>query len=118
LKNEIEETKYMHVLLVALKVNILERKRLQDPQLQQNSYYFLLQLVPRNKSDIMLANIPYVFVQTKLGINGNDKMIMKIHGKLVDMLVKSDPDLYESFVVEANNNQILHVILLKALYCT
>jgi hypothetical protein len=40
------------------------------------------------------ADIPNAFVQTNMDItDGNDKMIMKIRGKLVDMLVKFDPEL-------------------------
>jgi hypothetical protein len=43
---------------------------------------------------------------------------MKILGPLVTMLTELDPELYSKYVVEENNNEILYVQLLKALYGT
>jgi hypothetical protein len=47
----------------------------------------------KTEMDILTADIPNAFAQKNIDINdGNDKMIMKIPGKLEDMLVKLDPE--------------------------
>ena len=52
----------------------------------------------------MSANIPNAFIQAKVpkkmkGKDPNKKIVMKITGKLVDMLVAMAPEIYGSFVV-------------------
>jgi hypothetical protein len=66
----------------------------------------------------MSADNPNALVQTDMEVNSTEKMMMKICGPLVDMLTKLDPELYSSYVVEENNNKVLYVQLLKALYGT
>jgi hypothetical protein len=72
----------------------------------------------KENRDIMSADIPNAFVQTDMENNNNEKMMMKIRGPLVDMLVDIDKELYESYVVQENNDKVLYVELLKALYGT
>jgi Reverse transcriptase (RNA-dependent DNA polymerase) len=72
----------------------------------------------KENRDIMTADIPNAFVQTDMTSEGNEKMVMKIRGPLVDMLVSLDPALYQPFVVAENKDKILYVQLLKALYGT
>ena len=46
--------------------------------------------------DIMLsADIPNAFVQTDIDCRGQTKVIVKIVGALVDMLLKMERELYE-----------------------
>ena len=66
----------------------------------------------------MSADIPNAFVQTDMKSDGDEKVIMKIRGPFVDMLVSLDPVLYIPFVVYEGNDKVLYVILLKALYGT
>jgi hypothetical protein len=58
--------------------------------------------------DMMTANIPNAFVQTNIEVDNNEKMLMKIHGTLVDMLTKLDPELYLSYVVQENDKKVLY----------
>jgi len=64
----------------------------------------------------MTADIPNAFVQTKLRSESvkDERVIMKITGVLVDMLVELNLQLFGSFVV--NNRKVIYVIVLKALY--
>jgi hypothetical protein len=65
----------------------------------------------------MIADVPNAFVQN--GIEPKEKgkrVIMKIRGPLVDMLVNIDTRTYEPYVVEENNNKVIYVVVLKALY--
>ena len=66
--------------------------------------------------DIMSADIPNAFVQTDIDRTGREKIIMKIRGALVDMLLKMDHELYEPYVVYERGDKILYVEVLKALY--
>jgi hypothetical protein len=67
--------------------------------------------------NIMIADVSNAFVQT--GIEPKEKgkrVIMKIRDPLVDMLVNIDARTYEPYVVEENNNKVIYVVVLKALY--
>jgi Reverse transcriptase (RNA-dependent DNA polymerase) len=72
----------------------------------------------KENRDVMSADIPNAFVQTDMEKIGDEKVIMKIRGALVEMLVSLDPELYTPFVTEERNEKILYVELLKALYGT
>jgi len=63
------------------------------------------------------CDIPNAFVQTDLNecdLDGH-KTIMKIRGPLVDILIEMDSE-YENFVVTRDNEAVLYVHVLKALY--
>jgi len=66
----------------------------------------------------MSADIPNAFVQTKLlrGSENEDKVVMKITGELVDMLVELNPQVYSSFVIRENNQKVIYVVVPRALY--
>ena len=61
--------------------------------------------------DILIADVPNAFVQT--GIEPKEKgerVIMKIRGPLVEMLVNIDARTYEPYVVEENNSKDIYVV--------
>ena len=66
----------------------------------------------------MTADIPNAFIQAHMPKleNGEDRVIMKITGVLVDPLVKLAPDVYSSYVVYENGKKVLYVEVLRALY--
>jgi hypothetical protein len=63
----------------------------------------------------MTVDIPNAFVQTKLD-NNQDKVIMKIRGILVDMLIEINPEMYRSYIVYEGNNRVIYVRMLRVLY--
>ena len=68
--------------------------------------------------DIAIVDIPNAFIQTEV-TDENKRVIVCIHGMLVDILVKIAPDVYKDYV-RVNNmgeKQIL-VECLNALYGT
>jgi Reverse transcriptase (RNA-dependent DNA polymerase) len=89
-----------------------------SPTVATESVLITAAMEAEEERDIMSADIPNAFVQTNMEVNGNEKMMMKIRGPLVTMLIELDPDLYSPFVVEENGNTVLYVQLLKALYGT
>ena len=68
--------------------------------------------------DTMSCDVPNAFVQVDMPDPkpGQDRVVMKITGVLVDMMVQLDPDLYGPFVVYENGRKVLYVLVLKALY--
>ena len=67
--------------------------------------------------DVATCDIPNAFVQTELKEHDLDghRTIMKIRGPLVDILIEMDSE-YEKFVVTRDNEAVLYVHVLKALY--
>ena len=52
------------------------------------------------KQDIMSMYVPNTFIQNHMPIKeGEEKVIMKVRGDLVDWIVDIDPDRYKIFVV-------------------
>jgi hypothetical protein len=69
----------------------------------------------KQKRDVMTLDVPNAFVQTPIPLNG-DKIIMKIRGQLVDMLLEICPGVYDDYVRYEGKNKVLYVRMLKALY--
>jgi hypothetical protein len=69
----------------------------------------------KQRRDVMTLDIPNAFVQTPIPLNG-DKIIMKIRGQLVDMLLELCPGVYEDYVRDEGRHKVLYVRMLKALY--
>ena len=68
--------------------------------------------------DVMTCNIPNAFIQALMPEvkNGNERVMMKITGVLVDMLVKLNPELYGPYVVYEKNRKVLYVQVIRAIY--
>jgi hypothetical protein len=68
--------------------------------------------------DVMTCDIPNAFIQTKLpNIKaGNERVIMKITGVLVDLLVNISPEVYGPYVVSDKHKRVLYVQVLRGLY--
>ncbi len=61
--------------------------------------------------DVMSADIPNAFSQTKLPTTkkGDERVIMKITGVLVDLLVDISPEVYGPYVVTDKHKRVLYV---------
>ncbi len=68
--------------------------------------------------DVMTADIPNAFIQAKIPDtkDGEERVLMKITGVLVDLLVEQAPEIYRDYVVYENGKKVLYVQVLKALY--
>jgi hypothetical protein len=70
------------------------------------------------KRDVMCVDIPNAFIQThmpEIG-PGDERVIMKITGVLVQMLTQLNPELYGPHVVYEKGKQVLYVQVLRAIY--
>ena len=64
-------------------------------------YLLPLTIDAHENRDVMSADIPNAFIQTEMPEikQGEERVMMKITGVLVDMLIQLDPQLYEPHVV-------------------
>eukprot|EP00978_Attheya_sp_CCMP212_P001665 scaffold3444_cov50-Attheya_sp.AAC.1 len=70
----------------------------------------------KQNRDVMTSDVPNAFVQLEIDQSG-EKIVMKIKGVLVDMLVEMCPEIYQDYVVRTHRkDKILYVRMLKALY--
>jgi hypothetical protein len=72
----------------------------------------------KEERDVMTYDIPNAFIQAYLPKRepGEDRVVMKITGVLVDMLVDINTELYGPAVVLENRKKVLYVKVLKAIY--
>ena len=68
--------------------------------------------------DVMTCDIPNAFIQAHLPKRkpNEDRVVMKITGALVDMLVEINPELYGPAVVMEHGKKVLYVEVLRAIY--
>jgi hypothetical protein len=68
--------------------------------------------------DVMTADVPNAFIQTAMPklMKGEERVIMKITGALVHLLVQMAPETYGPFVVLEHGRKVLYVQVLQALY--
>ena len=60
----------------------------------------------------MSVDIPNAFIQAELDRTNKEKIIMKITGVLVDILVKMAPDKYQGYVVLEHGKKVIYVEIL------
>jgi Reverse transcriptase (RNA-dependent DNA polymerase) len=74
-------------------------------------------LEAKQNRDVMTADTPNAFVQTEVDNKKfGERIIMKIRGPLVDMLVEIAPEAYTDYVREDNGKKVVYVKMLKASY--
>ena len=84
-----------------------------SPTISTESLMITATIDAKENRDIMTADVPNAFIQMELPkIDGEDRIVMKITGALVDMLILIDPGLYKEHVVYERGNAVIYVELL------
>ena len=67
--------------------------------------------------DMMSMDVPNAFIQTLMPEpkEGEEQVVMKITGSLVDILIEMDPE-YRKFVVIQNGKRVIYTVVLRAIY--
>ena len=66
--------------------------------------------------DIMPSTVPNAFIQTPMDYkHGEPRVIMKLRGLTVDILLNKYPDIYKDYVIEVNGKKVLYVEVTKAI---
>ena len=68
--------------------------------------------------DVMTNDIPNAFIQSKMPSqkDGDERVMMKITGVLVDLLVELAPEVYGPYIVTDKHKKVLYVQVLRGLY--
>jgi hypothetical protein len=88
-----------------------------SPTVMTESVMLTATVEAKERRDVATFDIPNAFIQTHVDEKDNqgDRIIMKIRGAMVDMLIEVDPS-YEEFVVEERGQRVLYVHILRAIY--
>jgi len=72
----------------------------------------------KEERDVMCADLPNAFIQAEMPPpkEGEERIIMKITGVLVDMLVQLSPETYGKSIVYEKNRKVVYVQVLRAIY--
>ena len=69
------------------------------------------------KRDVMSLDVPNAFIQAEIPKDkGDERIVMKITGRMVDILLQIAPNIYAGYVVYENGKKVLYVEVLRALY--
>ena len=63
----------------------------------------------------MSLDLPNAYIQTLMPEDAKTRVMMKITGSLVDMMIKIDPT-YRDYVVMENGKRVIYVQVLRAIY--
>ena len=84
-----------------------------------NEAIFLTAVVDGHQNrHVMISDAPNAFIHAPMPVKkpGEEKVIMKITGVLVDLLVEMDPNLYGPCVVFEKGRKVVYVEVLRASY--
>lgn len=94
----------------------MSKEEAASPTVMIESILLTATIEAKENRDIMTVDIPNAFIQTDIKSDDGERVIMKIKGALVDMLVQLDPTTYKNFVVYDGKVKVLYVQVLKAIY--
>ena len=88
-----------------------------SPSASTESLFLLAIIDAYERRDVMVNDVPNAFIQAPNVIkDGGDRVIMKITGVLVDILLDKNPVRYKDYVVYENGKKVIYVELMRALY--
>ena len=96
----------------------ISKEEAASPTVSTESIVLTATIDAEENRDVMSNDVPNAFVQTDMESTNGEKVMMKIRGPLVDMLLKLAYEYYKDFVVYENGVKVLYVEVLKALYGT
>jgi Reverse transcriptase (RNA-dependent DNA polymerase) len=96
----------------------LSKEDASSPTVMTESIMLLATIDAYEGRDVMTADVPNAFIQTRMPEvkEGEDRVIMKITGVLVDLIVNIAPEIYGPFVVMENGKRVLYVQVMMVLY--
>ena len=68
----------------------------------------------RENRDVAVVDIPGAFMQ----VNMDELLHMRLDGKMAEIMVRTDPEVYTKFVVMERGKKVIYVELKKDLYGT
>ena len=68
--------------------------------------------------DVVVADVPNAFIQADMQMPDDKKVIMRLVGKVAELMVQAAPELYRKYVSLENGKMVLYVEAMKAIYGT
>jgi Reverse transcriptase (RNA-dependent DNA polymerase) len=99
----------------SLQLNYIDKEEATSPTALTEAIMITAAIEADENRDIMTVDIPNAFVQTEIE-SRDERIIMKIKGPLATMLVSIEPEVYESYVIQEDNEKVIYVEVLKAIY--
>ena len=95
----------------------MEREETTSPTATTESIILTAVIDAEEHRDVATVDIPHAFVQTPIPEQApGERIIMKIRGPLVDMLVEMDPTTYRDKYIYEKGTKVLYVVVCKAIY--
>jgi hypothetical protein len=98
----------------------LSREESASPTAALESIVLTAVIDAHEEPNVMTCDMPNAFIQALMPEvkDGDERVMMKITGVLVDMLVELNPELYGPYVVYERNrrNKVLYVQVMRAIY--
>ena len=97
----------------------MERDDAASPTAMTESILITATIDAKQNRDVMTADIPNAFVQMDIDEKNQvkgERIIMKIRGPLVDMLLELAPEVYEDYWTYEGKAKVLYVKMHKAIY--
>ena len=95
----------------------MEREDTASPTTALESVLLSATIDAKEGRDVATVDIPNAFIQTEVPQEkGKERIILKIRGRLVDILEQIDPATYKPFVQYENGAKILYCNVLRAIY--
>jgi hypothetical protein len=96
----------------------LSREDSASPTAALESIMLTAAIDAHEECDVLTCNIPNELIQALMPEvkDGDERIMTKMTGVLVDMLVKVSPELYGPYVVYERNRKVLYVQVMRAIY--
>ena len=95
----------------------LSKEDTTSPTASLEGVYITAVIDAKERRDVMCLDVPNAFIQAEIpNEKGSEKVIMRIEGKMVDVLLQIAPEIYSGYVVYENGKRVLYVQVLRALY--
>ena len=95
----------------------ISREDKSSPTAHAESILLTCAIDAKEHRDVMSLDIPNAFIQAELKRKkGEERVVMKVRGRIVDWLVALDPAQYEKKVVYENGVKVLYLEILRAIY--
>ena len=92
------------------------KEEVASPTVLTESVLLTAAIEAKENRDVMTIDIPNAFIQTDMESTGDERVVMKVTGTLVDMLVDMAPEVYRDHVTHEGNTKVLYMEVLKAIY--
>jgi hypothetical protein len=91
------------------------REEASSPTASLEGIFLMAAVDAKEKRDILSADVPNAFIQTTIP-EGEERVVMKVDGPILKLLVEQDPNLYWPYVVFEKGKRVLYLQVKRVLY--